>query len=194
MPLEDRTLFGYAWNKLYRADFLRENSLEFRDIPLIEDVLFNIAVMRAVDELLILPIAGYRYARRAEKSLTKRFIPDYFLLCERRIRELYALHSDWGMNDYAARRSLGCRYARYYISALMRNCDSRMVMNHCARREWVEASFNSELFIDLDRAIRLERGGLTRLAALAIRRRHTLICLMIGRAAYWLYYLNGVSK
>jgi hypothetical protein len=193
MPLEERTLFGYAWNKLYRADFLRENGLAFQDVPLIEDALFNIDAMRAIDELLVLPVAGYRYARRAEKSLTKRFIPDYFALSERRVRELYALHADWNMNVYAVRRSLGCRYVRYFISALMRNCDPRMGMDHAARREWVKATFASDLFIDLDRAMRPEGKSLMRLPALAIRRRHTCTCLIMGRAAYWLIFKRGVS-
>lgn len=41
LDLEEATLYGYAWNKVYRRSEL--SGLAFETVPLIEDILFNIA-------------------------------------------------------------------------------------------------------------------------------------------------------
>ncbi|MBO4885228.1 MAG: glycosyltransferase family 2 protein, partial [Clostridia bacterium] len=125
VPLEWRTLLGYAWNKLYRLDFLREHALSFRDVPLIEDILFNIDVARRAGSLVALPACGYHYARRAGGSLTARALPRYFELSARRVEALLALLDEWDMADGAALDCLAAIYGRYAISALERAHDRR---------------------------------------------------------------------
>ena len=146
VPLEWRTLLGYAWNKLYRADFLREHALSFQNVPLIEDILFNIDVARRADSLVVLPVCGYHYARRAGGSLTGRVLPDYFEMSARRVGELLALLDEWGMADDEALNCLAAIYGRYAISALERLHDRRAAPTAAGRREQADAVVSGALY------------------------------------------------
>ena len=170
MPLEEQTLLGYAWNKLYRADFLRRGGLRFQTAPLIEDILFNIDCARAASSLVVIAECGYHYARRAQGSLTGRILPYYYEMSARRVSLLLALHEEWGLADERVLRSLAAIYGRYLLSALERNS---ALESGPARREWLEAVYAGEPC----RRLAPYMGGLT---GRLVRGRHTRLLLAAG--------------
>ncbi len=135
IALERQTLLGYAWNKLYRAGFLRENGLTFQSIELIEDILFNIECARHARVSVVLDECGYHYARRASGSLTSRVLENYFELSSRRVSALLALYDEWNAADDAVLDALAAIYARYIVSSLERLYDPRRGLNAAGRRE-----------------------------------------------------------
>lgn len=146
LSLEERTLFGYAWNKVYRAESLRQSGLVFEDVALIEDFLFNIAFFEGAESIMTLETAPYHYRIRSGQNLTARFVPEYFPLHARRISTLYDALKRWGLLNEAALQSLAARYARYLFSALVRNGDPRAGMDAAARRAWLKAVYHDPLF------------------------------------------------
>ena len=149
ISLEKQTLLGYAWNKLYRAGFLRENGLTFQSVELIEDILFNIECARYARVSVVLDDAGYHYARRASGSLTGRVLENYFELNSRRVSMLLALYDDWNAANDSVLDALAAIYARYVVSALERLYDPRRGLTAAERRERARRIQAQPLYIRL---------------------------------------------
>lgn len=147
LPLEESTLYGYAWNKVYKRSVLE--GLRFVTVPLIEDVLFNVAVFDRIERAAFVQAPLYRYAKRLAVNLTNRFVPEYYEVHRRRIEELYRQQVRWGLDGPAARERLGSLFVRYIMSALERNCDARAHMDHADRVAWCRSLFQDELFLTL---------------------------------------------
>jgi len=184
MPLETLTLFGYAWNKLYKLESIRSRGVQIEDVELIEDVLFNIAFARDAMSLLVLPLPASHYTRRRRDNLTARKLDRYFELNARRVEELYELHIAWKMDTLSIRRQLVPIYVRYFLSVLERNCRPEREMSHADRAAWTRAACDTQIFADLMPCLRA-RTNLAGIAGRIIRKRITPLCLLMGRALYW---------
>jgi glycosyltransferase involved in cell wall biosynthesis len=183
LDMEQRTLFGYAWNKLYRTALIRERGLAFPSVPLVEDVLFNIEYAKYAASLATIGGAPYRYARNAGASLTSGYLADYFSLCEKRLDSLLALYRGWRADSPEARAALAGIYVRYLYSALARNCDPRAAMTRGTRKEWLRGRFASALYREL-MPYAAPRNPLPRLMARWAARGRTRLCTAAGRAIY----------
>lgn len=149
IALERQTLLGYAWNKLYRADFLRKNALTFPSVELIEDILFNIGCARNARVSAVLDECSYHYARRTSGSLTGRVLENYFELSSRRVSELLALYDDWNAASDDVLNALAAIYARYIVSALERLYDPRRSLSGRERRQRARQMRTQPLYMRL---------------------------------------------
>lgn len=82
--LERDTLFGYAWNKAYRLDFIRKYGMRFEKVTHIEDVLFNLQAASHMESMACVSAPLYHYCNRGQARLTAKYLPDYFELQKRR--------------------------------------------------------------------------------------------------------------
>lgn len=184
IELEQQTLYGYAWNKFYLLDYIREINLEFENVKLIEDITFNVKYFMDVKAVNILPVTPYHYGKRMEANLTNKFVPDYFKLHRDRIEMLFDQFSYWDICTDEIRSVLGSLYARYILSALERNCDKRAGMNHAQRYKWCRAVFVQGLFNELVPAARAKESLALRVALVLFRYKRAMLCLMMGRGIY----------
>ena len=146
IELENKTLFGYQWNHLYKASIIKDNNIYFEKVVLYEDFLFNLEVIKHVNTLKISSHKGYFYQKRANQSITHTYVCDYFELSKRRIESLYSIHKEWGVCTKKVVDCLGQRYLRYSLSALVRNNDAKAHMTHRDKRNWVKKLYNDTTF------------------------------------------------
>lgn len=146
MALERRTLFGYAWNKAYRAEAIRAYTARFEDVVLIEDFLFNIHFFDRCESAVLLDQPLYVYTIKSAGNLTAKHLPDYFALNRRRVEALYAALDRWGCLTKEAQTGLARIYVRYAFSALMRNCDPRTGLKGAGRKEWLRRLYQDPLY------------------------------------------------
>lgn len=137
IQLEKQTLYGYAWNKFYNLEYLRNLKLQFEVITLIEDILFNVKYCMNIKKMNILPFAGYHYNKRMDNSLTSKFVPDYYKLHRKRIELIGKQYEYWNLYNTDVKAVLGALYTRYIFSAIQRNCDKRAEMSWRSRRKWI---------------------------------------------------------
>ena len=156
--LEQETLYGYAWNKVYSLQWIREKGLRFETVRLIEDIVFNIQYCMDIGSMNLLDIAPYHYAKRMEGSLTTKFVPDYYELHERRIR--------------------------YILSALERNCDKRAGMRHRDRRDFCIEVFSSGLFGALIPKAQARDSRVLKAALIPMKSRNITLSLAMGRMVH----------
>lgn len=184
IELEQETLYGYPWNKFYHLSYIRELKLEYENVKLIEDIVFNIQYFMDIETLNILPITPYHYGKKLEGNLTNKFVSDYFILHRRRIEMLFDQFSYWGICTEGIRSILGSLYGRYILSALERNCNKQAGMNHAQRYRWCVQVFSDGLFNELIPAARAKESVSLRLALLFFRWKRPILCLTMGRGIY----------
>lgn len=182
--LEQQTLYGYAWNKIYNLAYLREHQFEYEKVTLIEDIVFNINYFMDIQRLNLLGFAPYHYGKRMNANLTNRFVPEYFALHRRRIQMLFDQYMYWSMCTEDVRRVLGSLYGRYILSALERNCDKRAQMTYIDRYRWCKRLFRQKLFNELIPCAKAEDSKALSIALLLLRRKMPLLCLMMGRGVH----------
>ena len=181
--LEQKTLLGYQWNKIYRGKIIRENNIFFEDAILYEDFFFNISVMKYVQNMYILDETLYYYRKRFNESITTRYIPDYFKLSYRRVKIMNDLCDEWKIDEKIKNNILGNIYLRYILSALMRNCDVRSEMTIKEQLQWVEKVKNDMLFTLICSDTLIKRFQLNLLRILMNKNCFTL-CVWMGKMSY----------
>lgn len=143
---EQNLLIGYAWNKVFDLEYLREKKLYFLDIPLVEDVLFAYDFLRDIDTMTVLDMVPYHYEKKVENNLTNAFVPSYFKVHRIRILSLYRLHEEWGAITPEFESKLGSLYTRYILSAVERSFDQRAHISFRGRVLWVKRLYKDWLF------------------------------------------------
>lgn len=182
--LEEKTLLGYQWNKLYDLDYLRQKQLKYEHIPLIEDILFSIAFVQDIDSLNILDITPYHYQKKIDSGLTAKFTANYYDLHMLRIRKLLELYQSWNLCTEEVKRILANIYVRYVISAIQRNCDKRSGLSCKEQKQFIREIFESDLYqtlidyVSADSTIVKILGGL-------LRNKKEIACYFSGKGIYF---------
>ncbi len=114
-------VFQYAWNKIYRRDFLLSVSITFERTKLIEDFLFNIAVFEKASVVRSIPNTLYYYRHPAHETLATKYSPDFFDLSKRK----YNLEKNFIRKKHADgpenRQFVMENYVKHLLSTFIRN-------------------------------------------------------------------------
>lgn len=183
IDLELKTLYGYAWNKVYKLSYLRELGARFEKITLIEDIKFNVQVFQNAEAVNILNITPYHYMKRIDGSLTNKFVPDYFALHRQRVAMIYEQYEKWDLCNHYVRNKLANIYVRYIFSALQRNCDKRAALSFAGRFKWIHELFSDTLFSELIPYAASEIKLLSIMIYL-LQKKRTFACLFLGRVIF----------
>lgn len=180
VDLEKQTQYGYAWNKLYSRQYLLNGRYVFKDdLPLIEDIDFNVRVFQDLPSMNIVGASLYHYAKREKANLTNKFVPRYYEVHRLRIQLLRDQQDSWGLLSDEVKSTLGMLFARYILSALERNCDPRSNMNHHRRAIWCKGVFQDELFKELIPFAKADSAVLN-VCIKALRKQSVSECLALG--------------
>lgn len=184
LEFEKGTHYGYAWNKVYERSYLQQGGFAFtEDLPLIEDIEFNIRVFQDLHGLNVIGAPLYRYAKREAGNLTNKFVPRYYEVHRTRIEMLRNQLDSWGLLDANAKATLGALYARYILSALERNKQKESGMSGSAQKEWLQGVFADELFNELVPSAEADSQAL-RLCLKPLQQRNASKCLALGGAIH----------
>ena len=189
LDLEESTLYGYAWNKVYRREAI--GSVRFPDVMLAEDLLFNVEVFDHVERAVFIQKPLYHYKKRLRANLTNRFDKNYYAEHRMRVEALYNQQVRWGLDSEKTRSRLGSLYGRYIISALERNCDKRAEMSHADRVAWCRELVRDPLFTTLVQGAH-SRGSVALEACLAlIKSGRPALMLALGRLVHMVRFGMG---
>ena len=189
LDLEESTLYGYAWNKVYRRAAI--GAACFPNVMLAEDLLFNVEVFDHVERAVFIQKPLYHYKKRLRSNLTNRFDKQYYAEHRMRIEALYNQQVRWGLDGEETRSRLGSLYGRYIISALERNCDKRAEMSHADRVAWCRELVRDPLFTTLVQGAH-SRGGAALEACLAlIKTGSPAFMLALGRLVHMVRFGMG---
>ena len=186
IELEELTLLGYAWNKIYNVAFLKSIGALFQSITMIEDILFNVEVFHSLGSLNVLSITPYHYMKRGTSSLTNKYLPDYYILHRRRIEAVYELYVGWYQWEKdipdRVKQILGARYVRYIYSAMMRNHDHRAAMGSKERVSFLSDVYKDKLYQSLQYYAASDRK--VEQLMIQLIRRQCMFVLILARLMY----------
>ena len=74
LELEQKTLLGYQWNKLYKREIVENEHIRFEKSVLYEDFFFSLSVLNHVNSMAVIESAGYYYNKRFEGSITNKYV------------------------------------------------------------------------------------------------------------------------
>lgn len=180
IKIEESTLYGYAWNKVYDLAYLKQLDIKFEQVTLIEDIIFNIQYFENIDKINIISDILYYYEKRIGNSLTGKYVENYFDLHRQRVQMLYDQQKRWALNSEMVKSILGKIYCRYIYSAVQRNLDKRAEMNFYARRQWMKRIFNDELFQEIIPYAKSDNFQ-QRIMLFFLKNKISFGCLMLGR-------------
>ena len=122
MELEEKTMYGYPWNKAFRREYLMEHQLRYPVITHVEDILFNVAVFQNVASVQTIEQPLYRYMNYADatKRLTAKCLANYFELQKTRVQALLDQQDVWGSADAFAEGIISKEYFRSFFSMMER--------------------------------------------------------------------------
>lgn len=93
-------LLGYAWNKIYRRDFIEKNNFRFeKGVSLVEDILFNTQLYVEADRIVFNKKPYYHYINREVVTLMKTFHSNSFELKKEKNKALYHFLNAWNFNE-----------------------------------------------------------------------------------------------
>ena len=184
LELEVESFYGYAWNKFYKTDLIRENNLTYRNVVLIEDIDFNVRFFNFAKTLNVLESGPYHYAKRGTNSITSKFVPEYYAVHKERISLLCEQQKNWNHFGEYEKSILARLYARYILSALSRNCDKRANMNHAKRKQWIQSVFADSLFIELIPSAQ-PNGVTMKLLLHILQKKSVSLSLLVGRVIFF---------
>lgn len=175
LELESKTLFGYAWNKCYRTELLKEKGIRFKKVKMIEDIQFNLEVLPYVKSMKTLEIDPYSYAIRPNASLTHQHLADYFQLHTTRI-QLFLEEYERNMPELleACKQTMAPIYCRYLLSAIARYDQPDL-------KHWLSQVFDSSLFQTLYPYMRFT--GKKKWIYGPIRSKNAVLCIVAGKSA-----------
>ena len=130
-------IFQFAWNKLYRREFLLESGVLFEQTKLIEDFLFNIALLPKAQCVRCIPDALHFYRKPAHETLASKYSPEFFDLCKRKylLEEQYL--ADANAPQY--RQLILTGFVKHLISGVLRNASPAAGLSQKAQKQALEA-------------------------------------------------------
>ena len=115
--LFDQNLLYTPWNKLFLADYIRDNGLLFPN-TFWDDFPFNLSVLRDIERVVVTEKPYYHFIRKREESETARYRSDMFEKREEEdgwMRDLYAY---WGIDDPAVKEFVDRRYIERLVGCV----------------------------------------------------------------------------
>ena len=122
MELEEKTMYGYPWNKAFRREYLMERGVRYPIITHVEDILFNIAAFQNASSVQTIETPLYHYMNYADatKRLTAKRLENYFELQKTRVQSLLDQQDAWGSTDSYAEGVIAKEYFRSFFSMMER--------------------------------------------------------------------------
>ena len=134
--LFDKNLLYTPWNKLYRADYLRENNIRFPD-TFWDDFPFNLAVFRDIERVGVTERAYYHFIRARAESETARYRADMYEKREEENGWMIELYDHWQLHDPASREMIARRYAERVVGCVENVANPACPKTHRQKRQAV---------------------------------------------------------
>ncbi len=115
--LFDKNLLYTPWNKLFRADYIRDNKIYFPQ-TFWDDFPFNLSVVRDIQSVVVTEEKYYHFIRKRAESETARYRSDMYDKREEEHGWLLDLYAHWGISSPAVEEFLSRRYIERIIGCI----------------------------------------------------------------------------
>ncbi len=172
----DNMMMAVPWNKLYKADYIKQNSLFFPDLKW-DDLHFNMEVIMDIERVAISSSSGYHFFRSRQGSETTTVF-DGLLYKKRKeqFQHILKVYKHWKIDD---EKIMSVIYG-YYASRLVQCVQEVSASNLPTKRKSI-----AEILDDNLSCIALQKGkissNLLNIAAWPLKHHWILGCILMGK-------------
>ena len=113
----DLDLLYTPWNKLYLAQYLKDNNIFFPN-TFWDDFPFNLAVIKDVERVSVTGRSYYHFIRKRAESETSKYNPKMYEKREEEHRWMQGLYQYWGIDDAPSREFVSRRYLERLLGCI----------------------------------------------------------------------------
>ena len=172
----DNMMMAVPWNKLYKADYVRDNKLFFPNLKW-DDLHFNMEVIMDIKNIAISSSAGYHFFRSRQGSETTTVF-DGMLFQKRKEQFMHILkvYKHWGIKD----KKIDSVIYGYFASRLVQCIQEIAISNNKNKKELVKDVLEDKLCIKAFKQGKIE-SKLLAIAALPMKYKCVKGSIIIGR-------------
>jgi len=139
--------FPFAWNKIYKKEFLDASGVLFEKTKLIEDFLFNIAIFGFAKQIVSIDSVLYYYRKPAHETLVSRYAPEFFSLSKRKylLEEEFLRSCDSLTPEYCDLIRLG--YLKHLVSTVLKNRSMAAGMTQQEQKDKIREMVNDPITV-----------------------------------------------
>ena len=175
VTLNKKGVFPFAWNKIYRRDFLKQHNAEFFKTKLIEDFLFNIKLLYKAKSVVVIPDRLYNYRRPHHQTLVNTYNPYFFCLAKRKhILEIDFLETTHQKTE-SNLQYVYFMYIKHLFSYFLRN----KIKSYKEQKKLITEALNDELTTHIFE--HYKPHGKEKLIFSILKTKNPFLCLMTAK-------------
>lgn len=119
---QDLNLIGYAWNKIYKKEYLLENNFYFeKGLSLIEDIVFNSMVLTTTENVVFINKSFVHYVQRYRETLGTKYYKNIIDLKLRAYDSYMIILKKWNVKHSSIyMNKLEIDYTKFLIKAIVK--------------------------------------------------------------------------
>ena len=127
---------GYLWNKIYKAQIIKENNLRFPDMRRLQDGVFNIDYFAHVNSFEIISQELYHYMLNPQEGLFKKCPKDYYELIRRFSEGFYNTATSFGIDSALNKGKISIFFLNELTNCFENANSAEWDMNRKARHQY----------------------------------------------------------
>lgn len=179
VELDKNSVFNYMCNKLYRAEFLKNNGVEFNTVQSMEDFFYNIEAFPMAREIVTIDKPFYIYRKPKHETLVSAYNPVFFELCKKRYDMQKCLLQSAALATDENIQALYLIYIKHLISCLSRNSSVQslsMKSKHDNIKKYLNDPLTEEIL-----EFYMPTSLKMKLMANIFKKRNVLLAALVGR-------------
>ncbi|MBE6729186.1 MAG: glycosyltransferase family 2 protein [Ruminococcaceae bacterium] len=172
--LFDKNLLYTPWNKLFSAQYLRENNIYFPN-TFWDDFPFNLSVVRDVERVAVTDKKYYHFIRKRAESETARYRSDMYDKREEENGWMNELYGHWNIMNGEVEEFLSRRYIERIIGCIENVTNKNCTLSTAEKKEQIKSMICSETS---QKAVKLAHPSSLYMKVLLLPIKWKSVCLM----------------
>ena len=176
--LFDKNLLYTPWNKLFLADYIRENNLYFPN-TFWDDFPFCLSVIRDIERVVVSQKPYYHFMRKRSESETTKYRKEMYDKREEEHGWMEDLYAYWGIENPAVLEFLARRYVERLIGCIENVTNDSCTLGYKEKRDHIHKIIRSER---AQRCLKIAkpRSSYMKMMLLPLKWENVSLCLMEG--------------
>lgn len=141
--LFDQNLLYTPWNKLFKADYIKENKLYFPN-TFWDDFPFNLSVIADIERVAVTDKKYYHFIRKRAESETAKYRSDMYEKREEENGWLNDLYKKWGVSSPQIDEFLARRYIERIIGCIENVTNKNCTLSASEKKTEIKKMISSE--------------------------------------------------
>ncbi len=141
--LFDQNLLYTPWNKLFDANYIKENKLYFPN-TFWDDFPFNLSVVRDVERIVVTNSKYYHFIRKRAESETARYRSDMYDKREEENAWMHELYAYWNIQNAEVEEFISRRYIERVIGCIENVTNKNCTLTTKEKKEQIKKMICSD--------------------------------------------------